>query len=231
MVSVIVSPVFAYPEFPLVVIAMFESVGAVKSNVTEPVSAVVSVSPTFPAASWWLPQENISVFSLPVSVRTDVHEVPEPLIVVDCPPTVHTKLVTDSLAVIVSVISSPAMEELPEPSDSIAIVRVGFVASCVKANCVAAAVLVLPALSDAAPTATSIVTDSSASVGVNVYVQTVSEVDPAPLPTDPPARERVGAALRVSAAVTITVYVPLLPYCPLVTPVTAMELMVGATLS
>ena len=69
--------------------------------------------------------------------------------------------------------------------------------------------LVLPATSDADPIATSIVTASSASVGVKVYVQTVSDTDPAPLPTDPPASPRVGAALRASADVTITVYVPL----------------------
>ena len=56
------------------------------------------------------------------------------------------------------------------------------------ANCVAAAVFVLPALSVIAPTATSIVTASSASVGVKVYVHTASEFDPVPLPTAPPAR-------------------------------------------
>ena len=157
---------------------------------------------------------------------------PEPPIVVDSPPMVQTSPVTDSLAVMVREIVSPDIEELPDPSDAMVIVSVGLVASCVNANCVAAAVFVFPALSEAAPIATSIVTASSASVGVNVYVQTVSELEPAPLPTDPPAKERVGAALSASEAVTITVYVPaLLPYCPLVTPVTAMELIVGATLS
>ena len=105
---------------------------------------------------------------------------------------------------------------------------VGLVASCVNANCVAAAVLSLPALSVIAPAATSIVTASSASVGVNVYVQTVSELEPVPPPTAPPARDRVGAEATVSEVVTITVYVPVLvPYCPLVTPVTVIELTVG----
>ena len=157
---------------------------------------------------------------------------PEPPIVVDSPPMVQTSPVTDSLAVMVREIVSPEIEELPDPSDAMVMVSVGLVASCVNANWVAAAVFVFPALSEAAPIAKSIVTDSSASVGVNVYVQTVSELDPAPLPTDPPAKVRVGAALRASAAVTITVYVPaLLPYWPLVTPVTAMELIAGATLS
>ena len=80
----------------------------------------------------------------------------------------HTRLVTASLAVMVSEIVSPAIDELPEPSDDMEIVRVGLVASCVNANCVAAAVLSLPALSVIAPAATSIVTASSASVGVNV---------------------------------------------------------------
>ena len=60
----------------------------------------------------------------------------------------------------------------------------------------------------------------------------MSETDPAPLPTLPPDNVRVGAALSASDAVTITVYVlSLFPYCPLVTPVTAMELIVGATVS
>ena len=64
----------------------------------------------------------------------EVHDVPEPLMVVDSPPMVHVSPVTDSLAVIVRVILSPDMAELPEPSDAIVIVRVGLVASCVKAN-------------------------------------------------------------------------------------------------
>ena len=64
--------------------------------------------------------------------------------------------------------------------------------------------LVLVAESEIAPTATSIVTDSSLSAGVKVYVQTVSELEPVPDPTDPPASERVGAADRASDAVTIT---------------------------
>ena len=74
-----------------------------------------------------------------------------------------------------------------------------------KANCDGVAVFTLPALSVIAPAPTSIVTDSSASVGVKVYVHTVSEVEPAPEPTDPPDRVRVGAAARVSDAVTTTV--------------------------
>ena len=57
----------------------------------------------------------------------------------------------------------------------------------------------------------------------------MSELEPVPLPTLPPASDSVGAALRASDAVTITVYVEEdVPYCPLVTPVTAIELMVGA---
>ena len=103
------------------------SVGAVKSNVTEPVLAVVSVAPAFPAASVWLPQENICTPSEPSRVLDDVHDVPEPPIVVDSPPMVHTSPVTDSLAVIVREIKSPDIEELPEPSDDMAMVRVGAV--------------------------------------------------------------------------------------------------------
>ena len=50
MVRITFCPVLAYPLLPLLDIAMV-SVGAVKSKVTEPVSAVVSASPVFPAAS------------------------------------------------------------------------------------------------------------------------------------------------------------------------------------
>ena len=168
------------------------------------------------------------MFSAPVRVLEDVHDVPEPPIVVDCPPIVHTRLVTDSLAVIVRLTVSSAIEELPDPSDAMARFRVGLVASCVNANWVPAAVFVLPALSVIGPTATSMVTASSASVGVNVYVQTVSELEPVPPPTEPPANVRVGAEATVSEVVTMTVYVPaLVLYCPLVTPVTAIELTVG----
>ena len=102
-------------------------------------------------------------------MRADVHDVPEPPIVVDSPSMVQDRLETLSEAVIVRVIISVvvafAVSALLEAID---IVSVGLVASCVNANCVAAAVFVLPAESEAAPTATSIVTDSSASVGVNV---------------------------------------------------------------
>ena len=83
--------------------------------------------------------------------------------------------------------------------------------------------LVLVAESEIAPTATSIVTDSSLSAGVKVYVQTVSELEPVPDPTEPPASDRVGAAYRASDAVTITEYVDAVPYEPLVTPVTAID--------
>ena len=63
----------------------------------------------------------------------------------------------------------------------------------------------LPAGSEISPESTSIVMDSSASVGVKVYVQTVSELEPVPLPTVPPASVNVGAADSASDAVTITV--------------------------
>ena len=90
---------------------------------------------------------------------------------------------------------------------------VGAVRSCVKANWVAAAVLSLPASSVIAPAAMSIVTASSLSVGVNVYVQIVSELEPAPaVVIDPPARVSVGASSSVSEAVTITWYVAAVPY-------------------
>ena len=52
----------------------------------------------------------------------------------------------------------------------------------------------------------------------------MSELEPVPLPTLPPASDSVGAALRASDAVTITVYVEEdVPYCPHDTPVTAIE--------
>ena len=132
---------------------------------------MVSVAPVLPAASAWLAQENTVACcdSSPLSVSVDVQDVPEPPIVVASPSIVQTRPVTDSDAVIDSVITSVVVAfVLSALLDVIPIVSVGNVASWVKANCVAAAVLVLAALSDAAPTATSMVTDSSASVGVNV---------------------------------------------------------------
>ena len=144
--------------------------------------------------------------SSPLIVKVAVQEVPEPLMVAVSPSIVQASPVTDSLAVMVSVIVSPLLAYPEFPLVVIAIVeRVGSVASCVKVNCVAAAMLSLPARSVIAPAATSMVTDSSLSVGVNVYVHTVSELEPAPLPTVPPARDSVGAASRASEAVTITV--------------------------
>ena len=70
---------------------------------------MVSVTPALPAASTWLAHEN-TVFcsvSSPLIVRADVHEVPEPPIVVASPSIVHTRPVTVSLAVIVRVIIWP----------------------------------------------------------------------------------------------------------------------------
>ena len=141
---------------------------------------------------------------------------------------VHVGAAITSDGSIVSVTTS-ALLALPLPLTAMVTAEaVGAVASCVNANWLAAAVFVLPAPSVIAPTATSIVTASSASVGVNVYVQTVSELEPVPPPTEPPANVRVGAEATVSEVVTMTVYVPaLVPYCPLVTPVTAIELTVG----
>ena len=118
---------------------------------------------------------------------------------------VHVRPVTTSLAVIVRMTFCVAFAypELPL-LDITMLDSVGVVASCVNANCVGVAVFVLPAGSEIAPATTSMVTDSSASVGVKVYVHTVSELEAAPLPTDPPVRARVGAADSASEAVTIT---------------------------
>ena len=69
---------------------------------------------------------------------------------------------------IVSVTTSPSLA-FPSPVTAIVTAdAVGLVASWVNANCVGVAVFTLPALSVIAPAPTSIVTDSSASVGVNV---------------------------------------------------------------
>ena len=78
----------------------------------------------------------------------------------------------------------------------------------------AAAVLSLPALSVIPPAATSMVTDWSLEVGVNVYVQIVLDPapEPVPPPTDPPARDSVGASSSCSEAVTTTEYVAAVPY-------------------
>ena len=70
---------------------------------------MVSADPVFPAASTWLPQEKVAAawVSSPSIVRAAVHDEPEPDIVADSPSIVHARAVTDSLAVMVSVIVSP----------------------------------------------------------------------------------------------------------------------------
>ena len=86
-----------------------EAAATVKSMVIEPLSEDVSAEPALPAASVWLPHENVAEPSVssPLIVRAAVHEVPEPPIVADSPSIVQVSPVTDSLAVMVRVILSP----------------------------------------------------------------------------------------------------------------------------
>ena len=95
---------------------------------TAPEFASVSVVPTLPAASTWLPHENVVApcVSSPLSVRADVQDVPEPPIVVDSPSIVHTRPVTASVAVIVSVIMLVVVALVVSALlDAMAIFRVG----------------------------------------------------------------------------------------------------------
>ena len=114
---VTVSPLLALPD-PAVAMLTGLSVGAVKSMVTEPESAVVSAAPVFPAASTWLPHEKVAApaVSSPLIVRVAVQDVPEPPIVAASPSMVHARDVTVSETVMVRVIVSPllAKPELPE---------------------------------------------------------------------------------------------------------------------
>ena len=81
-----------------------------------------------------------------------------------------TRSVVDSLDVNVNaMLASLVVEPEVTPLVLEAMVIVGAVASCVKANGVAAAALALPAESVALPTLTSRVIASSSSVGVIVY--------------------------------------------------------------
>ena len=77
--------------------------------ITDPVFASVSVAPAFPAASVWLAQENVAApaVSSPLIVRAAVQDVPDPPMVAVSPSMVQARPVTDSLAVIVSVIVFP----------------------------------------------------------------------------------------------------------------------------
>ena len=125
-----------------------------RSTVTaDPLDRVVSVTPAFPAASTWLAQENTVACSVssPERVNAEVHDVPEPLIVVASPSMVHTKLVTDSDAVIESVIMSPVFASVVSSLfEAMVIVSVGFVASTTSGEDsvrVVKAVFVLPAAS------------------------------------------------------------------------------------
>ena len=92
-------------------VAAVDSVAAaaVKSMDTDPLSADVSAEPVLPAASVWLPHENVAAPSVssPLIVRAAVQEVPEPPMVADSPSMVQARAVTVSLAVMVSVIVSP----------------------------------------------------------------------------------------------------------------------------
>ena len=126
IVKLLASAALMYPSVATVPIP---TIGAVRSTVTAPVFAVVSVTITLPAASSPDAQEN-TVFcsvSSPEIVRADVQLVPEPPIVVASPSIVQTKLVTDSLIVMVSVIVSPLLANpLLELLVVIAMVAVGF---------------------------------------------------------------------------------------------------------
>ena len=150
-------------------------------------------------------------------VNVAVYEAPDPAKLDRVPPlrvmSPSIRFDVDSLevnarAIVASLVVSP------ESTVDEVMVIVGTVASCVKANWVAAAVLSLPAASVIAPATTLMVTAWSALVGVNVYVQIVVELppEPVPLPTDPPPRASVGASSSASEAVTITVYVASFPY-------------------
>ena len=126
IVKLLASAALMYPSPATVPIP---TIGAVRSTVTAPVFAVVSVTITLPAASSPDAQEN-TVFcsvSSPDRVSADVHEVPDPPIVVASPSIVQTKFVTDSLIVRVSVIVSPLLAyPLLELLVVMAIVAVGF---------------------------------------------------------------------------------------------------------
>jgi hypothetical protein len=122
----IVASLVVAPE--LTVVEVIVIVGTVKSIVTEPLSAVVSAVPAFPAASVWLAHENVAApaSSSPLICRDAVHEVPEPPIVAVSPSIVHARDVTDSLAVIASEIVSPLFAKPVLPSVDMAMfVRVG----------------------------------------------------------------------------------------------------------
>ena len=127
---------------------------------------MVSVAPALPAASTWLAHEN-TVFcsvSSPLIVSSDVHEVPEPPIVVASPSIVHTKSVTASLAVIVSVIFWPDFAYPVLPFEDITMFSVGCVLSIVIAD---------PAVSDVTAEVTELPAKSE-KVQENATVPSVS---------------------------------------------------------
>ncbi len=89
IVSVMVSPDLARVVSELSEAMAMVRVGAVRSIVTEPLSADVSVAPALPAASAWLAHENVAAPSVssPLSVRAAVHEVPEASVAPGAPTT------------------------------------------------------------------------------------------------------------------------------------------------
>ena len=96
---------------------------------TDPVLAVSSVAPVFPAASVWLEQENVAVpaVSSPLIVRAAVQSVPDPPIVAASSSMVQVRPVTDSLAVMSRVIVSPDFAYPLLPSLDMTMVSVGAV--------------------------------------------------------------------------------------------------------
>ena len=137
--SVIVSPVVASVLSPLSdVIASVVSVGAVKSILTEPVSALVSAAAiVFPAASAPLSQLNPAVpsrspsSSVPSRRRVADQEVPEPAALASAPSIVHVRPVMSSDAVIVRVTVSPLFAcAVSALFEAMLMVRVGAVSSC-----------------------------------------------------------------------------------------------------
>ena len=174
----------------------------------------MSVAPALPAASTWLAQENdvAPCVSSPLTVRAEVQEVPDPPIVVASPSIVHTRPVTVSLAVIVSVITSFVFAlVLSALLDAIAIVRVGCVLSTVTLELSVTVVTAVPALPvgslNAIENATAPSVSASATSATHVHwlpdgLATVIELSAIAAPPD--VKVQVGVPI-VSEAVNVRV--------------------------
>ena len=200
---------------------------------------MVSVAPALPAASTWLAHEN-TVFcsvSSPLIVSSDVQEVPEPPIVVASPSIVHTRPVTDSLAVIVSVIFWPDFAYPVLPFEDMTMLSVGCVLSTVTVELSVTADTAVPALPaeslNATENATAPLVSPSATSALQVHWFPdgfATAIELSAIASPPDVKVQVGVPI-VSEAVNVRVTTSPLLALPVLSTAMPTAVRVGCVLS